>query len=71
MGSIADQGTRSPHVTQSKKKKRVKVHTKNITHHISKQNLLRPSNHQPLQPPPWCILSGFRMEKNRILALHS
>ena len=42
--------------------------TKNVTCHISKQRMLRPSSHQPLQPQ-LRNLRGFRMEKNRILAL--
>ena len=29
------------------------------------------SDHQPLRLPPWYTLRGFRMEKNRILALDS
>ena len=36
--------------------------------HASKQSVLQLSVHQPLQCPQRCTLSGFRMEKNRILA---
>ena len=74
------------------------VWTKIVTCHFSKQRMLRPSNHQPLQwalmvhpegiqdaekqvachqtlslcsYPQRCTLRGFRIEKNRILALDS
>ena len=42
----------------------------NVSCHVSKQRMLRPSSHQPLQLPPTdplpCTLRGFRMQKNKI-----
>ena len=44
--------------------------TKNVGCHVSKQRMLRPSSHHPLQLPPSdplpCTLRGFRMQKNKI-----
>ena len=48
--------------------------TNGVACHISKQRMLGPSSHQPLQPHTpnqLCTLRGFRMERNRMLALRA
>ena len=44
--------------------------TENVGRHVSKQRMLRPSSHQPLQLPASdplpCTLRGFRMQKKKI-----